>query len=84
MLARPNHLTIPRLGIVVSKKTFPLAVQRNLVKRMTRESFRHFQQALIGLDIIVQLHKPFSREERREIRLELVELLAEIRRCLAS
>lgn len=83
VLAKPNHLFSPRLGVVVSKKTFPLAIQRNLVKRMTRESFRLLQADLSGLDIIVQLHRPFYRDEKADVRQELLELLAEVRKCLS-
>lgn len=41
-----------RLGLVITKKHVRLAVQRNRVKRLLRESFRHHQQALFGLDIV--------------------------------
>lgn len=84
MLAKPNRLSFPRLGIVVSKKIFPHAVQRNLVKRMARESFRHAQQELLGLDVIIQLHRPFQAEEIASVRQELAGLLVEIPKCLTS
>lgn len=43
----------PRLGLAVSKKNFKRAVDRNLIKRIIRESFRHHQASLQGLDIVV-------------------------------
>ncbi len=43
----------PRLGLAVSKKNFKKAVDRNLVKRVIRESFRLHQASLQGLDIVV-------------------------------
>ncbi|MBK6287930.1 MAG: ribonuclease P protein component [Gammaproteobacteria bacterium] len=52
-LSRPNSLPVPRLGLVISKKSCRLAVQRNRVKRLVRESFRQHQGSLTGLDIIV-------------------------------
>lgn len=52
-LARRNQLPVPRLGLVISKKSCRLAVQRNRVKRLVRESFRQHQGSLTGLDIIV-------------------------------
>jgi len=42
-----------RLGIVISRRVAPRAVTRNRVKRQIRESFRHNQIKLSGLDIVV-------------------------------
>lgn len=52
ILASPNTLGHARVGLVFSKKNLKLAVQRNRVKRLVRESFRH-QTDLPALDIIV-------------------------------
>ncbi len=43
VLARPNGLDRSRLGLAISKKKARLAVSRNRLKRIARESFRHFQ-----------------------------------------
>jgi len=40
VLARPNNLLRARLGTAFSKKRVKLAVARNRLKRITRESFR--------------------------------------------
>ena len=39
--------------MAISKKRCPLASKRNRIKRIVRESFRHNQNKLIGLDVIV-------------------------------
>ncbi len=52
-LARPNGTTSPRLGLVIAKKNVRLAVQRNRIKRIARESFRMRQYQLGGLDTVV-------------------------------
>lgn len=52
-LARPNGLAVPRLGLAIAKRQVKQAVGRNRVKRQIRESFRHHQAALAGLDIVV-------------------------------
>ncbi len=57
ILARFNQQTSPRLGLVVAKKHLRLAVQRNRMKRLVRESFRKQQQAFHGLDVIVLSRK---------------------------
>ncbi len=53
ILARANDLGYPRLGLVIAKKNIRLAVQRNRIKRMIRESFRLQQPSLTGIDAIV-------------------------------
>ena len=46
-----------RLGLVVAKKHARHAVQRNRLKRLLRDSFRHHKAELAGLDIVA-LVKP--------------------------
>jgi len=53
MLARPNRLGYPRLGMAISRKAAGAAVQRNRIKRVIRESFRLRQEQLGGMDIMV-------------------------------
>ena len=54
LLALPNSESMPRLGIVVSKRAMHRAVARNRAKRVIRESFRHEQHRLPAMDIIIQ------------------------------
>ena len=53
VLCRRNDLEIARLGLAISKKNCRKAAGRNRIKRVVRESFRHHQQELSGLDIVV-------------------------------
>ncbi|MGB0465939.1 MAG: ribonuclease P protein component [Pontibacterium sp.] len=53
ILARPNGLDHPRIGFVISKKNVRLAVQRNRVRRIIRESYRLNQHHLPPVDIVV-------------------------------
>ncbi|MFO1422986.1 MAG: ribonuclease P protein component [Candidatus Competibacteraceae bacterium] len=53
VLARPNALAYPRLGLAVSRKVAKSAVARNRIKRIARDSFRHHQAWLGGLDCVV-------------------------------
>jgi ribonuclease P protein component len=56
-LARPNGLEQSRLGLVIAKKNVRRAVDRNRVKRVARESFRHHREGLGDLDIVVLARK---------------------------
>ncbi len=53
VLARHNDTGHPRLGLTIAKKRVKHAVQRNRIKRLTRESFRLHQDRLPNIDIIV-------------------------------
>jgi len=53
VLARPNALGYPRLGLAISRKVAKSAVARNRLKRIARESFRHHQAWLDSLDCVV-------------------------------
>ena len=53
LLARHNRLTHARLGLVIAKKNVRRAVDRNRIKRIARESFRHQRADLDNLDIVV-------------------------------
>ena len=52
LLATPNSLDHPRLGLVVAKKNVRFAVGRNRIKRAARECFRLNQHQLGGIDIV--------------------------------
>jgi ribonuclease P protein component len=52
-LFKPNQQSVARLGIIIGKRHVKRAVDRNLLRRLIRESFRHLQAQLKGLDIIV-------------------------------
>jgi ribonuclease P protein component len=53
LLACHNGRGFPRLGLVIAKKHLRLAVDRNRVKRLSRESFRKAQDKLLDLDLVL-------------------------------
>ena len=65
-LCRLNGLSYNRLGLAVSKKNQPHAVDRNRVKRLIRESFRH-QLNDIGLDVVVLTRNPIVNMDNTQI-----------------
>lgn len=57
LLAVKNELEHSRLGLAIAKKSIRRAVDRNLIKRTIRESFRMQQQQLGTMDIVVLARK---------------------------
>ncbi|MGI9286824.1 MAG: ribonuclease P protein component [Pseudomonadales bacterium] len=70
-LAVPNELSRPRLGLVIGKKNIRLAVQRNRIKRLVRESFRLRQHNIPTLDIVVLARRGLDAKENSMIHAEL-------------
>lgn len=67
MLCRPNDLARARLGIAVSKKRCKKAAARNRIRRIIRESFRHAQAGIGGLDVIVMNQPAAADAGNREL-----------------
>jgi len=53
VLARDNGRSSARLGLAISKKCARRAVDRNRLKRIVRESYRHHRDHLKGIDFVV-------------------------------
>ena len=68
LLARDNQFEHPRLGLVIGKKSVKLAVERNRIKRQIRESYRHNQDILIGVDIVIVARRGIADLSNIELR----------------
>lgn len=55
MFLRANTFGFARLGLIVPKRVFPRAVDRNRMKRVLRELFRAQQGRLGNRDILIRL-----------------------------
>ena len=71
ILARLNQQAQPRLGLVMAKKHMKLAVERNRMKRLVRESFRLHQQDFSGLDVVVLSRKGMDSLSNSEFTQQL-------------
>ncbi len=58
VLYRSSGLDHARLGMTASAKRVRTAVGRNRIRRVVRESFRHAERQLAGLDIVVLVKEP--------------------------
>ncbi len=74
LLARNNALSHPRLGFVIGKKSVKLSVERNRLRRVIRESFRHHQEQLDGIDIVVLVRKGLSDLDNSELSKQFAKL----------
>jgi len=71
-----NGVGFARLGIVVGKRVAKRAVDRSLLKRLVRETFRRQQHELGGFDVLVRPRRVLSGHEVVSAREELRALLA--------
>ena len=84
LAARPNGLTLARLGVVVGRKVCPSAVGRNYMKRVSRELFRRHAALLAGLDVVVLHRRPFVSGTFGLISTEFEALALNIQKCRDS
>ena len=78
VLAIPDESGAARLGLVVSRKNVPGAVQRNRLKRLVRENFRRRQTQLCGTNLVVLARKDAHRHPNSALNRKLNELLDDL------
>jgi ribonuclease P protein component len=71
LLAIHNDFGYPRIGLAIAKKIIKKAVDRNVIKRTVRESFRCQQHALGSIDIVVLARKEILAVPPEELRKSL-------------
>ncbi|MDD9894002.1 MAG: ribonuclease P protein component [Gammaproteobacteria bacterium] len=67
LLAAPNNVGHPRLGLAIAKKQVRRAVDRNRCKRVIRDSFRHHADQLPAIDIVVLARSELVRTDKRQL-----------------
>ncbi len=78
----PNGLRHARIGLAVSRRVSKKAVERNRLKRIIRESFRHHRHRLGAIDyvVIARLGAAERSKPNRALRAELEDLWGRARR----
>jgi len=69
IITAPNKLGYPRLGISITKKSVPKAVDRNKLKRIFREFFRKNKQ-LIGPSDLLIISRQFNTYKIKSYKAE--------------
>lgn len=57
LLVKKSPLNCSRLGLIIAKKHVKLAVQRNRLKRLSRESFRTRKATSLNFDLVLLAKK---------------------------
>ena len=78
VLAIPDENGAARLGLVVSRKNVPGAVQRNRLKRLIRENFRRRQTQLRGANLVVLARKDAHKHPNPALNRKLDKLLDDL------
>ena len=76
---RKNEIGFARLGMVVSKKAIPKAINRNFAKRLVREIFRRNFPVGFAFDVVVRARRQINLENASEGRQALEQLLQAMR-----
>ena len=81
VMALPNGLGKARLGISAPRRNVSRAYDRNRIKRVIRESFRHHKHELIGWDVVAIAGKGSAPLKNRRILMVLEKHWRKINRC---
>ena len=71
-----------RLGLIVPKRILQRAVDRNRVKRLLREWFRHSRERLAGRDCVIRLTPARAKGPAGKVKVDGASLLAELERII--
>ncbi len=78
LISSANSLNHARLGMTVPKKTAKLAVERNRLKRLSREVFRSQQERLPAVDLLFHYRQADKTAQNTSTREELESLCKQL------
>ncbi len=84
VLTTPNNDEQNRLGLAIAKKRVKLAVQRNRIKRLVRESFRLNQHKLPHIDMVIMVKSGVDTLENEDISKQIYGIWRKIDRRLGK
>lgn len=84
LLAKPAADNQQRLGLVVAKKNVRLAVQRNRIKRVVRETFRQLPEQQPPLDTIFLARRGIDQLDKHALSSILREQWSKLAKQIAA
>jgi len=78
LLITPNATENNRIGFAIAKKRVKLAVQRNRIKRIVRESFRLNQHKIPKVDIVIMAKTGIESLENKDIQEQIEKIWQKI------
>jgi len=78
---RPSDKPFPSLGITVSKKVSKLAVDRNRIKRLIREWFRHNKNQFKNIELIITAKPALNSKTNEQVFLSLNDVCRKIKKA---
>jgi len=84
LLAKPSPGSFQRLGLVIAKKNVKLAVDRNRVKRVVRETFRQLPEHTPPLDMVFLARRGVEQLDKGELSSILREQWQKLTRQIAT
>jgi len=78
VLVANNSIKNNRIGFAIAKKRIKLAVQRNRIKRLVRESFRLNQYELPIVDMVIMAKSGIEQLDNQAISLQIEKIWLKI------
>ena len=76
LIAAPAEGEPGRVGYIIARRSIPLAVDRNRLRRRQREAVRHARPAACAYDMILRVRGPIARDEIASAAAEAARLIA--------
>ena len=74
VVSKASTLPQARLGLAISSRNVPRAVDRNRIKRSARESFREHRERLPARDLVILARPGAAKASTAELRTALEKL----------
>ena len=78
LIAAPANIAPGRVGYIIARRSIPLAVDRNRLRRRLREAVRGARPAACDHDMILRLRGPLARKDIRAAAAEAATLIARL------